>query len=279
MFRKGHTPWNKGNPWSLEMREKISKARKGIGNSPEIRLRMSVSHKGKPLSLGHRQRVSDSLKGRSLSEETKGKISETKRGHTTPWNKGIPRTLEVKQKLSVAFKGQSLELIRGHEGAEKQKARMRLLGLSRKGKSRPDLVLRNNDPEFTRRKFIGLNLKPNKYEKKVIVAIKESNLPYRFVGDGSVILGRLCPDFINTDGAKIVLEVFGELFHDPIKGFKNIREAQTEEGRREVFGKLGFKMIVLWGNEVKSMSTEQIAQRILELQKAPKSLIHEHERG
>lgn len=50
--------------------------------------------------------------GKVISEETKSRISTSNLGKT-PWNKGIPRTQEVKDKISLAKKGkrQSQEAI------------------------------------------------------------------------------------------------------------------------------------------------------------------------
>ena len=74
-------PWNKGKPWSNEMKRKISEAKTG-----------------KP-----------------LSEETKAKMrgripwNKGKRGLQTPWNKGIPRSEETKRKVSETKKRLSKE--------------------------------------------------------------------------------------------------------------------------------------------------------------------------
>lgn len=75
----GNPAWNKGKPWSIEMRKKLSDAHKRPGYKPrsgwkmseEVRLKMSLARKGKPLPW---------LIGRKVSEETRIKMSLRKLG-------------------------------------------------------------------------------------------------------------------------------------------------------------------------------------------------------
>jgi len=48
----------------------------------------------------------------------------------------------------------------------------------------------------------------SKLEIKFEQIINKHNLPYKFVGDGQFILAKKCPDFINTNGKKIAIEVY-----------------------------------------------------------------------
>jgi group I intron endonuclease len=48
--------------------------------------------------------AADSNKGLKMSEEAKRKISDGCKGKV-PWNKGIPRSIETRQKMSVSTKG------------------------------------------------------------------------------------------------------------------------------------------------------------------------------
>lgn len=54
----------------------------------------------------------------------------------------------------------------------------------------------------------GLKLKPNKPEK-LLNKLLQKLLPneYKFVGDGKVILGSFCPDFIDISGQKKIIEL------------------------------------------------------------------------
>ena len=120
------------------------------------------------------------------------------------------------------------------------------------------------DPEFQRRRRAGLYAKPNKEESK-IGALLESLCPgvYRYVGDGRHIVDGLNPDFVSADGDKIV-EFFGRSFHDPNASAWPIPHRSTEEGRREVFARHGYRLLVIWDNELTKQKRPEIEQRIRE---------------
>lgn len=63
----GNIPWNKGRSMSMEYREKISKAKKGV-----------------PLGLMHRFSISMALQGQKRSDATKKALSEGKIGSKNP---------------------------------------------------------------------------------------------------------------------------------------------------------------------------------------------------
>jgi hypothetical protein len=77
MTFKGKIPWNKGKPWSKEIKDKISESHKG---------------KPKPWNSYHR------------SEDTRKKISEARKGKPAPWN-SYPRSEEYRRNMSKAMKG------------------------------------------------------------------------------------------------------------------------------------------------------------------------------
>jgi len=83
--------------------------------------------------------------------------------------------------------------------------------------------------------FKGLLKRPTSFEQRIIDLISEYNLPYKYVGDGQIwIVGRN-PDFIETNGKKVLIEVYNK-FHHPIN---------YEELRTKHFTKYGFKTIFL----------------------------------
>jgi len=53
---------------------------------------------------------------------------------------------------------------------------------------------------------------PTSLERKFQGIVNKFNLPYIFVGDGSFIIAGYNPDFINTNGEKIAIEVFAKYF-------------------------------------------------------------------
>jgi len=103
------------------------------------------------------------------------------------------------------------------------------------------------DVEMAKKMIAGLQIKPNKAEK-FLEHILNNSFPdeWKYVGDGQVIISGLCPDFINVNGKKKIIELFGKYWHDG-----NVRYHGTEVGRREVFREFGFDMLVIWDYELK----------------------------
>ena len=56
------------------------------------------------------------------------------------------------------------------------------------------------------------------------------------------------PDFININGEKKVIELFGEHWHDT--------EEKGQENRINKFKQFGFDCIVIWGKELKDKNWE-----------------------
>lgn len=92
---------------------------------------------------------------------------------------------------------------------------------------------------------------------------RDCDLPYRYSGDGSVIIGDLNPDFIDVNGSKKVIEVFGDYWHGK-KGKRKriVRWSKTEEGRKEIYESYGFECLVIWEHELKDL--EKVISRVKE---------------
>lgn len=123
---KGHIAWNEGKHHSKETILKIKEARKNQVFSLETREKMRVSRLGRKHTEESKQKMKDARKKQIFSIETRYKMSKTAqkkvgdknnffgKKHTaeskkqmseslkgiTPWNKGIPRTIEEKNKIS-----------------------------------------------------------------------------------------------------------------------------------------------------------------------------------
>jgi len=108
----------------------------------------------------------------------------------------------------------------------------------------------------TMKKMLDIR-KPTSPEKRVMEIIESWGFPYRYAGDGQVVIGGLNPDFIDTDGSKKLIEVFGDHWHTG-----DVPYHRTEEGRRERFSEYGFDLLVLWESEMKELSDAEIAERI-----------------
>ncbi|MCK4815774.1 hypothetical protein KA005_08390, partial [bacterium] len=84
---------------------------------------------------------------------------------------------------------------------------------------------------------------------------KKYSLPFHFVGDGTLCLGRANPDFIHNT-RKLVCEVFGDFWHSPLLN-RNIKYTMSLEGRRKQLKAEGYKLIVLWESDLKRKDAEQ----------------------
>ncbi len=82
---------------------------------------------------------------------------------------------------------------------------------------------------------------PNKVEI-VLAALLDSLYPtdWKFVGNGAFIIGGKNPDFININGKKLIIELFGEHWH----------EASEVRPRSDAFAKYGYKTLILWDYEL-----------------------------
>lgn len=83
-------------------------------------------------------------------------------------------------------------------------------------------------------------IKPNKKELALLAIIKQISLPYQYVGGGEFILGGKCPDYLNTDGQKKLIELFGDYWH----------QGQDPQERIDYFSQYGFQTLIIWESEL-----------------------------
>lgn len=234
--------WCEGKHFSEEHRKKLSEIRKQLyreGKSiltskrPEVRLKMSRAKKGRCFSEEHKKKLSEAKKlnpvkywlGKKLTKETIKKQVITKKrlyeeGKIVPYWLGKKRDKKTNDKISYTHKK----------------------------------MLKEN-PEFLKK--ILTFIRPNKQEKMLINLIEQNNLPFKYVGNGEFILGGKCPDFLNNNGQKKVIEFFGKAFHAPNFGVhknKKIPYYRTYEGTIEHYKKYGFDCLIIWNYELKELN-------------------------
>lgn len=174
------------------------------------------------------------LLGKHHSEETKAKLRETSRtrvphpsGSDHPLYGKSP-SIETRTKIATSLKGQQCPP-NSYAPAARRK-----IGIKAKK--------RWASPEF-RRRVIPKCLtcqKPNRSEQSLINLFQVHSLPFKYVGNGEFILGGKCPDFINTNGKKQVIELFGRFWHP---------ESDVTE-RTEHFKQYGFDTLIIWEEEL-----------------------------
>ncbi len=63
---------------------------------------------------------------------------------------------------------------------------------------------------------------------------------WKFVGDFDTFIGGKCPDFINVNGRKQIIEVFGNYWH----------KKEDIKTRTDHFKQYGFDTLVIWENDI-----------------------------
>lgn len=153
-------------------------------------------------------------RGKSRSEEDRRKISETLRGRI-PWNKGKLQSEETRRKRSLAMKG------RHHSEETKRK-----ISEAKKG---------HVVSEKTNKKIVAaLSKRPTSYERKFIDLAEEQDFPFKYVGDGSLIVGKSNPDFVDTLrlDPPLIVETYDRYWHPG--NYEDVRHKKLCVPRRNV---------------------------------------------
>ena len=66
---------------------------------------------------------------------------------------------------------------------------------------------------------------------------------WKFVGDGQIIINGKCPDFINTNGQKKIIELYGNYWH----------KGENPQDRINIFKPFGYKTLIIWEKELKNI--------------------------
>jgi predicted nucleic acid-binding Zn ribbon protein len=158
----------------------------------------------------------------------------------TSWNKGIKMGKEFEKKCSErALKlGQIPPSRKGIDGEKHWNWQG---GLT---KIYPNCVDCGKQISHYRKRCLKCHLGTKRMttlEIKTQRVIDKYNLPYKFVGNGKFFIEKKNPDFVNTNGQKIAVEVFWtrhkEEFRGGLERWKNERE--------EIFNKYGWKILFL----------------------------------
>lgn len=240
---------------SKEVRERISAKHKGKVIKEEVRLKISKTQTGKKLSLetlekrqNYYRLYGHPSKGKKLSEQARENISLASIGRV-PWNKGKPWSEDIRKRISEKLKGRKLsEEVRSkmsisRKGRKLSEITRKKLSLAKKGKP-VSLEHKNKIIE-------ALDKSPNKFEIRCIELFKEHNLPIKFVGDfndKNFFIGGKVPDFVSTNGRKILVEVFYDYFK--IKQYGSIENYKKD--RVETFSKNGWKTLFFTYKEIMS---------------------------
>lgn len=230
-------------------------------------------NKGKHHTDATKQKIREKAIGRHPSEDTRKKLRKR-----TPWNKGKIGiySKDAIQKMSIAKAGKSWTERYGNKKSEELKQKMAIKIPWNKGKKGLQISHMKGKhhtieaKQRNRKKHIEL-WQTEEYAKKMIKSFQikpsgpelyldfllQNYFPdeWKFVGDGQVIIGGLCPDFININGKKKIIEFFGKYWHGENAPFN-----RTEGGRKSIFSQFGFHTLIIWDYEL--IDEEKVIERI-----------------
>jgi hypothetical protein len=228
-----------------------------------------MTKKGGHLSPEARTKLSSARKGQHNSLRT-----EFKKGHEGRRGAENPATWpHVKIAMSKAqkhrYEGHRVEVACPYCGRINS---LFLAEVKRGAKFCPGMCYQNwlreyvatHKDEWIKKSKPKSDIKPNVPEQKVL-NILNTYFPndWQYTGDGRVIIGGMKPDFMNINGKKAVVEVFGDYWHS--QKVRNWRE--TEVGRLMAYGYWGFRCLVIWEYELDKLPEGEIVRRIRRLVK------------
>lgn len=184
-----------------------------------------------------------------------------------PWNKGKTASEETKEKLRIAHLGQrnmkgykhrpeSIEKMRiakiGKRASQETKIKM---GESQKGhvtaQETRDKISNTHrglwkNPNHARKMGCAWKVKPNKPES-IILNLLENIFPgqWKYTGDFSFTINGKAPDFVNCNGQKKIIELFGDYWH----------RGENPEDRAAIFEPFGYETLVIWEHELKRLDS------------------------
>lgn len=103
-----------------------------------------------------------------------------------------------------------------------------------------------------RRRTENCNSSSTYPEILLMMIIDKYRLPYKYVGDGSFWIENINPDFVNTNNEKIIIEVFGDYWHNRPEEIKK----DSEKGK--LLEEYGWKRIILWERDLNESSFEDV---------------------
>jgi very-short-patch-repair endonuclease len=94
-------------------------------------------------------------------------------------------------------------------------------------------------------------IRPNVPEMSLLGLLEELYPgEWKFTGDFSFVINGKNPDFVNCNGQKKVIELFGDYWH----------RGEDPKDRAAIFAPFGYSTLVIWERELKDM--EKVAKRI-----------------
>lgn len=155
------------------------------------------------------------------NERTKTRLRLMNKGRKVTWNK----KLSEKQK----------ELWKNKKYRENQINSMKIKWQNQKYREK-----------ITKAIIRGLYKRPTSYEKRIINLCEKYKLPFKYVGDGTLLVGWYNPDFISTNKKKLLIEVFYSWFK--VRKFGSVNK--YKERLKNNYSKFSFNTLFLDENDI-----------------------------
>ena len=104
--------------------------------------------------------------------------------------------------------------------------------------------------------------KPTRPESRFIHICERKNLTFRYVGNGAFWIENLNPDFVESNGKKIAVEIFSDYWHNPLLN-RRITPIMLYNSRKKILEKYGWKCIIFWESEIMSTKAEDVVLKRL----------------
>jgi len=226
--------------------------------NPAVKHKISLTLKGIPKSDEHKRNLSLARKRKLVghfSAEHCHKISLAL--------KGKAKTKEHKAKLRLSLNSERISEIAKRRWQNPMYAKkMSVIMNSPTYKEKRSQIAKQLWQRWDYREKIGkailkgLNVKPTKPEQYLDgLLAKWFPDTWKYVGNAQLFLGGCCPDFININGQKQIIELFGNYWHRGDNGQKKIKH----------YAKFGFDCLIIWESELHELN--KVQEKIIEFMK------------
>ncbi len=186
---------------------------------------------------------------KGLTKETDERVKKYSENNSishlgkSPANKGIK---EVHHSIESEFKKDRIPWNKGIPMREKSKY---WLGKKHDERTKIKNSLKHKElwqvPEYIIKQMKSRGVKPNKseqYLEKFLDKLYPNE--WKFVGDGQLIIAGKCPDFVNVNGQKKIIELYGDYWH------KN----DKPQDRKDIFFPFGYSTLIIWEHDLRNES-------------------------
>lgn len=196
------------------------------------------NRKGKFPSKIHKSRLSKSISETYLSKKLRKNISKRIKKY---WDEVDSEEKEHRLAKMLAHPPSKISLSKGgkwHLGRKRSDKTKKRLSASLK--RHWDSLSPFEKEMHIKNIFAASRMPKSKFEVRIEILIKENDLPYKFVGDGKLIIDGKCPDFKHTK-KNILVEAYEERW----KGGTKESSKKWKKNRKYFFKKRGYKTIFI----------------------------------